>query len=256
MPPVQRVKFYQRKIYITRGIEVEMQSIRANIERKGVDPFLEFMEFSLSREDADFGRLKLGELFSLFGLDEGTGQRVENLLPRIITESPEFIRRFNAGRSSLPEFLPGNPDDWLPSDRMAFAERLATARAQRLPFEVTFDGQHYWIKNFERLSGENLKKTLQFLFDISGVSSEALVLEKKPGAWIDKTNPSDLLIPNRVVIETRNGKSAGLEVPMAGAVHTEKEVKDYIKNLWLRLGLFEKGEDNLVDQAAKETLIR
>jgi hypothetical protein len=249
------LKFYAGRIVATKGIEVEMQPIRANLERQDVSPLEEWMRSSESREVSDFRRMRLGTLFSLYGLDELTGERIEHLLPKIVTEHAEFKRRLNPVRLPLPEFARKNPDDWLPSQHQEYNELLEQEALRRLPFLVERHGQQYKIKDFDRLSGTNLINTLRFLFDITGVDSESLVLEKKPEAWADKTEPSDLLIPKRVVIETRNGKSAGLEFPMSGAVHTEKEIKDYIKNLWVRLGIFERGETDLLEQAGNETII-
>lgn len=251
------LKFYIGRILTTKGIEVEMQPIRATLERKGLHPLAEFNMFQESREVADFRRMNLGKLFSLYGLDEFTGDRVENLLPRVVTEHPDFKRRLNPEPLPIPEFTKQHPDNWMwmPSLRAEYTEWQRQEASRRLPFLLERHGQQYKIKDFDRLSGADLINTLRFLFDITGVNSESLVLEKKPEAWSDKTDPSDKLIPNRVVIETRSGRSAGLEFPMSGAVHTEKEAKDYIKNLWVRLGIFERGETDLLEQAGNETII-
>lgn len=232
-----------------------MQPVRSNIERRHLHPLVEFGFHENSRETTDFGRLKLGKLFSLYGLDELTGERIENVLPLIVTENPEFKKRLNPEPIAMPAFTKQHPNDWLPWERETYNEYQKQHADRRLPFQVETYGRQYRITNFEQLSGQNLIKTLRFLFDIVGVNSESLVLEKKSGTWDDKTSPSDLLIPKRVVIETRNGKSAGLEFPMDGAVHTEAEIKMYIKNLWFRLGLIDRSEKELLEQAANETLI-
>lgn len=42
---------------------------------------------------------------------------------------------------------------------------------------------------------------------------------------------------------------------MAGPVHSQKEIRDYIQNLWIRLGLFDVNEISLVEEAASNTNI-
>ncbi len=243
------------KIPATIGVEVEWQPIRANIERKNVDPLVEGMSFPFSREESDFNRMELGKMFGLYGRDEKTGKFKENLLPKKVTASVEFKRLLNPEPVPFPEFANQHPREWIPDEHRQYREYSRKLSEARLPFSVQFDGEYYYITNFGSLKGPDLIRTLQLLFDIAGAESADLILAKRPEAWVSKNSASDVLIPSRVVIEERNGRSAGLEFPMAGAVRTEQEVRDYIKNLWIRLGLFEEQETELIEEATSNTNI-
>lgn len=243
------------RIPATKGIEVEWQPVRSDLERKNVHPMVEDMAFPLSRELTDFNRMRLAELFGLYGYDEKTGRLKENLLPRIITENPRFQHLAEEKELILPAALTLHPLELMPSERREYDRKIKEHQENTLPFKIEIVDGQYYISNFKSLRGEQLRRTLRLLFDIAGPKSNHLVLQKRPEAWLDKTSAADRLIPNRVVIEMRNGKSAGLEWPMAGAVHSEQEVREYVINLWVRLGLFHKNEIKMVREAASNTLV-
>ncbi len=241
------------KIKSTLGAEIEFQPVRANSERKNVPPLVEFMAYPLSREEADFERMTLGKLFGLYGRDTHTGEMIEGLLPPIIVESRTFQERLSRPPLKPPDFAQNPQHEWLPSEREEYYRLRKEYDAKGFPFELKQVGNQYFIVNFESLKGNRLRRTLQLLFDIAGSHNPDFVLAKRPSSWLDKTNRWDQLIPDQIVIESRGGKSAGLEFPMNGPVNSRKEIFEYIKNLWIRLGLFEESETQLVEDAAALT---
>ncbi len=170
--------FGKNKLLIAKGAEVEWQPVRSNIERKNTHPMIEGMAFPFSRETTDFNRMKLGDLFCLYGRDERSGKLQENLLPRVVTDHPKFKELLNPPFIPYPDVPSIHPSEWLPSERKDYEDYMRKYREVRLPFETRQDGNRYYITGFSRLGGENLKRTLKFFLILRGRPPKISSLKK------------------------------------------------------------------------------
>lgn len=157
------------------------------------------------------------KLFALYGKDE-TGAWVKNLIPDSILQSKDF------------EKLKEN------SPKVKF---------------VTRNGKTY-LENFESLNGEDLKNTLFLLLQGRGRNGTNLALRKIPEAWVDKTSRFDKMISDQLAEEWRDeNRFAGFEFSMQGHVEKGKDLREYVKHIWLRVGLAKEGDARLEEMLDK-----
>lgn len=171
-------------------------------------------ETGLAESVSGFLVARLRELFALYGKD-AEGNYVKGLIPERIAKSESF----QAYRARMPGF---------------FEER---------------EGQVY-ISDFSKVYGVELQPLITTVFQVRGQYADDIVLRKDPAKWADKKNRFDEMMPLNVAEEWKFGKFGSLEFPMSGAVTKKSELKGYITNLWLRLGIFEPG-DPKIEKAAE-----
>lgn len=235
----------------TRGVEWEWTPVKT--ARKGAAAFA--IDYMLERPPAgvvDLGQSRFRQLFGLYGRDS-SGHWLRNLIPRDVLVSKSFQEAIHP--PPLPESVRIRPEDRLPSEWdeiRKYDDLLKRKYLREVELEVR-DGNTY-ITNFDQLSPEAMIKTMKILFESRGPYGDSLRLRKNTESWSHFQGRYDTLIPDQVSEEWRFGKFVNIEFPMDGHVHNSAEAREYLGNLWTRLGLFE-AHDPKLQEALDEAIV-
>lgn len=155
------------------------------------------------------------KLFSIYGKDQ-QGQWQRNLIPHEVHRSPLYkhvqqVKGFAFERRGGEIYLKGADD---------------------------LDAQQFW-------------PILKFLMEARGQYSKSLKVRKIPSAWSQFQTRWDQMIPEELAEEWRSGDFSFLEIPMAGGVTKGSELREFLKHVWQRIGLFH-GESSELEAALDE----
>lgn len=194
----------------TLGVEWEYDPVNVEVE-EGLHPILKGMDRARAY-DSSLARSQFRNLFSFYGRDTSK-EMVKNLIPDEIVRSPRFV-------------------DLLKSNGQLFEKKEG----------------YTFLKDWIGFESKAFITVMRTLYEARGEYSSILQIQKIPEAWITFQTDLDKQIPNVVAEEWRNGGHfAGLEFPMQGHVFKKDQLKAYLRNLWVRLGLFPGNESGLTN---------
>jgi hypothetical protein len=138
--------------------------------------------------------------------------------------------------------------DFVPN-RIAQTDRFKKMTGA-IPLKTATHNEGVILVQPEALEAEEYGILIRGLMEARGKREGDLKLRKNAAAWSDKTSDLDKMIPDELAEEWRRDDYGGnvymgFEFPMAEPVRDRKYLSDYIRNLWVRLGLFENGHPDL-----------